>query len=57
LTLKSLGNADVGADDAEKCHGLPVSLQLVGRRFEDEKVIAVLQYLEEQIGLPFVEFP
>jgi len=29
----------------------------VGRRFEDEKVVAVLEYLKEQIGLPFVEFP
>jgi len=29
----------------------------VGRRFEDEKVVAVLEYVKERIGLPFVEFP
>ncbi|KAF2003906.1 putative fatty-acid amide hydrolase [Amniculicola lignicola CBS 123094] len=34
----------------------PVSLQLVGRRYEDEKVVEVLEYLEEKIGLPFEKF-
>ncbi|KAI9772592.1 MAG: hypothetical protein M1839_002444 [Geoglossum umbratile] len=43
--------------DPKKFDGLPVSLQLVGRRFEDEKVVAVLEYLKEVIRLPFVEFP
>lgn len=37
--------------------GLPISLQLVGRRFDDEKIIAVLEYIKKEIGLPFVNFP
>ncbi|KAH8811123.1 amidase signature domain-containing protein [Xylogone sp. PMI_703] len=43
--------------DAHKFASLPVSLQLVGRRFEDEKVLAILEFITEQIGLPFVKFP
>ncbi|MCJ1316399.1 hypothetical protein MMC15_001720 [Xylographa vitiligo] len=43
--------------DPETFSGLPVSLQLVGRRFEDEKIIAILEYVKQQIGLPFVSFP
>ncbi|CAF9940527.1 MAG: hypothetical protein ALECFALPRED_008702 [Alectoria fallacina] len=37
----------------EKYLGLPVSLQLVGRRYEDEKVVEALAYMKEKIGLPF----
>jgi hypothetical protein len=44
-------------DDSETLAGLPISLQLVGRRFEDEKVAAVLEYIKDQIALPFVPFP
>lgn len=44
-------------DDPEAFDGLPVSLQLVGRRFEDEKVLAVLEYIQGAIGLPFAAFP
>ncbi|KAH0559589.1 hypothetical protein GP486_003892 [Trichoglossum hirsutum] len=43
--------------DPKRFAGLPISLQLVGRRFEDEKVIAVLEYIKKEIGLPFVDFP
>lgn len=32
--------------DPEKYRGAPVSLQLVGRRYEDEKVIKVLEYIQ-----------
>jgi amidase len=39
--------------DPEVFHGLPVSLQIVGRRFEDEKVLAVLKYVKERIWLLF----
>ena len=45
------------ADDPEQFHGLPISLQLVGRRFEDEKIIAVLEYIKQEIRLPFANFP
>lgn len=46
-----------GIDDPTVFNGLPVSLQLVGRRFEDEKVVGVMEFLEREIGLPFVKFP
>jgi amidase len=35
-------------DDADVFHGMHVGLQIVGRRFEDEKVVAILKYLQEQ---------
>ena len=44
-------------DDPEVFHGLPISLQLVGRRFEDEKVLAILEYIHKVVKLPFVDFP
>ncbi|KAF2811031.1 amidase [Mytilinidion resinicola] len=43
--------------DPHKFDGLPISLQLVGRRYEDEKVLAILEYIKEKIGLPFAKFP
>ncbi|KAI9794120.1 MAG: hypothetical protein M1835_006801 [Candelina submexicana] len=33
----------------------PVSLQLVGRRYEDEKVLEALEFIKNRIGLPFVK--
>jgi amidase len=44
-------------DDSDVFDGLPISLQLVGRRFEDEKVLAVLEYIKTAARLPFVSFP
>ena len=41
--------------DAEEFHGLPVSLQLVGRRFDDEKILAILEHMTKLVGLPFEE--
>jgi Asp-tRNA(Asn)/Glu-tRNA(Gln) amidotransferase A subunit family amidase len=41
---KGLGLAN-NADDVDEFHDLPISLQLVGRRFEDEKVLATLEYI------------
>ncbi|MCJ1295451.1 hypothetical protein MMC34_007014 [Xylographa carneopallida] len=43
--------------DPETFAGLPISLQLVGRKFEDEKITAILEYIKQEIGLPFTEFP
>lgn len=40
-------------DEAQDFDGLPVGLQLVGRRFEDEKVLAVLEYIHQVVELPF----
>lgn len=36
--------------DAEKMHGLPVGVQVVGRRLEEEKVLAVMKRLEDGLG-------
>ena len=49
-------SADAFTGDADTFDGLPVSLQLVGRRFEDEKIVAILEYIEKEIGLPFARF-
>lgn len=38
------------ADDWDDCHGSPVALQLVGRRFEEEKVLSLVQYVEGLIN-------
>lgn len=31
-------------------HGLPVGVQVVGRRLEEEKVIAVMKRVEDALG-------
>lgn len=36
----------------EEFHGAPVGLQIVGRRFEDEKIVAILEHITDKIGLP-----
>lgn len=41
---------------AEGYKDAPISLQLVGRRYEDEKVIQALEIIKEEAGLPFVEY-
>ncbi|KAF2128547.1 amidase [Dothidotthia symphoricarpi CBS 119687] len=38
--------------DPEEFHGAPVGLQLVGRRFEDEKVLGILEHIKKEICLP-----
>lgn len=38
--------------DPEEFHGVPVGLQLVGRRFEDEKILSILEYIKTTIHLP-----
>ncbi|ORY19818.1 amidase signature domain-containing protein [Clohesyomyces aquaticus] len=40
----------------EKYANAPVSLQLVGRRYEDEKVVEAMEYMMEKVGAPFTEF-
>ncbi|KAL8697489.1 MAG: hypothetical protein Q9201_007104 [Fulgogasparrea decipioides] len=42
--------------EPERYRGAPVSLQLVGRRYEDEKVIEALDYIKDRIGLPFTTY-
>lgn len=40
----------------EKYRGAPISLQLVGRRYEDEKVLEAMTFIQDKIGLPFANF-
>ncbi|KAI0367051.1 amidase signature enzyme [Pilatotrama ljubarskyi] len=39
-----------GFYDAEKMAGLPVGVQIVGRRWEDEKVIRMMRVVDEALG-------
>lgn len=36
--------------DAERMHGLPVGVQVVGRRLEEEKVLAIMKRVEDGLG-------
>lgn len=36
--------------DADDMHGLPVAVQVVGRRLEEEKVLAIMQRVENALG-------
>ncbi|KAI1432840.1 amidase [Xylaria sp. CBS 124048] len=36
--------------DATEMHGLPVGIQVVGRRLEEEKVLAIMKRVEDAIG-------
>lgn len=36
--------------DADKMHGLPVGVQVVGRRLEEEKVLAVMKRIESVLA-------
>jgi len=35
--------------NADKMHGLPVAVQIVGRRLEEEKVLAIMERVEEAL--------
>lgn len=45
-----------GTDEPEKYRDAPVSLQLVARRYEDEKLVEAMEYIEKSIGLPFEKY-
>lgn len=36
--------------DATAMHGLPVGVQVVGRRLEEEKVLAIMARVEQALG-------
>ena len=36
--------------DADKMHNLPVGVQIVGRRLEEERVLAAMQLVETALG-------
>ncbi|KAL8934867.1 MAG: hypothetical protein Q9211_005007 [Gyalolechia sp. 1 TL-2023] len=42
--------------EPERYRDAPVSLQLIGRRYEDEKVIQAMEYIRSRIDLPFTNF-
>jgi Asp-tRNA(Asn)/Glu-tRNA(Gln) amidotransferase A subunit family amidase len=53
FSIKKLNGVAQGAYkhyDAEGMHGLPVGVQVVGRRLEEEKVLAVMKIVEEALG-------
>ena len=56
-TLGELDLENRNAWDPEEFHGAPVGLQLVGRRFEDEKIVHILEHITGKVGLPFEPFP
>lgn len=35
--------------DAEKMHGLPVAIQVVGQRLQEEKVLAIMERIEQAL--------
>ncbi|KAF3150202.1 hypothetical protein TWF594_010082 [Orbilia oligospora] len=41
--------------DPEYYKDAPISLQLVGRRFDDEKILEALNIIEGKVGLPFID--
>ena len=53
FSLKKLNGVAQGAMkhyDAAAMHGLPVGVQIVGRRLEEEKVLSVMKLVEEALG-------
>ncbi|KAG9238029.1 amidase signature domain-containing protein [Amylocarpus encephaloides] len=41
---------------AEGYKDAPLSLQLIGRRYEDEKIVQALEIIQQETGLPFVTY-
>ncbi|WWD17676.1 hypothetical protein CI109_102117 [Kwoniella shandongensis] len=44
------GGPEKAAYDAEKMHGLPVGVQIVGQAWEEEKVLAIMKVVEELVA-------
>lgn len=42
----ALANAYAWVDDPEIYHGQPVNVQIIGRRFQEEKVLAITEYVD-----------
>lgn len=52
FNVKALNGVAQGAYkhyDAQKMAGLPVAVQVVGRRLEEEKVLAVMERIEDAL--------
>ncbi|ORY29336.1 amidase signature domain-containing protein [Naematelia encephala] len=50
LLEKRVYGDDDPAYDADKMHGLPVGVQVVGRAWEEEKVLAMMKIVEDAVG-------
>lgn len=53
FNIKKLNGVAQGAYklyDADAMHGLPVAVQVVGRRLEEEKVLAIMKRIEDALG-------
>ena len=53
FSLKKLNGVSQGAYkqyDATAMHGLPVAVQIVGHRLEEEKVLAIMKRIEDALG-------
>ena len=51
--IKKLNGVAQGAYklyDANDMHGLPVAIQVVGRRLEEEKVLAIMKRVDDALG-------
>lgn len=53
FNIKKLNGVARGAYklyDADAMHGLPVGVQIVGRRLEEEKVLSIMKRVEDALG-------
>lgn len=50
LIQRFLYKGDNAIYNAEKMAGLPVAIQVVGKRWEDEKVIEMMKVVDEAVG-------
>jgi len=47
---KAILHLKLTVDDPEKYDGGPVGLQVIGRRFEEEKLLDVLEVIQRTLG-------
>lgn len=50
LTEKRLFQATKPMYDPVEMNGMPVSIQIVGRKWEDEKVVAMMSIVDDALG-------
>lgn len=53
FNIKKLNGIAQGAYklyDATEMHGLPVGVQIIGQRLEEEKVLALMERVEDALG-------
>lgn len=48
-SLNGVARGAYSAYDAEKMHGLPIGVQIVARKLEEERVLAFMQRVEEAL--------